>query len=198
MDSKKIKGLTIHALLIAVMAIMAFTPLGYIKVGVVQMTLMCIPVSAGIFFGGKKTGLILGFVFGLTSFVQCFGMDAFGTTLFSMSPVKTAVMCFVPRMLMGFLVGLIFELLQKSNTKNIFSYAVMSLLTPMLNTLFFVVAFILFFRGTEIFINLEQTFGTTNLFSFFVAFCGLNALLEIILNGVVGIPMCKALEKVKK
>lgn len=198
MDSKKIKGLTIHALLIAVMAIMAFTPLGYIKVGVVQMTLMCIPVSAGIFFGGKKTGLVLGFVFGLTSFVQCFGMDAFGTTLFSMSPVKTAVMCFVPRMLMGFLVGLIFELLQKSNTKNIFSYAVMSLLTPVLNTLFFVVAFILFFRGTEIFINLEQTFGTTNLFSFFVAFCGLNALLEIILNGVVGIPMCKALEKVKK
>lgn len=198
MDSKKIKGLTIHALLIAVMAIMAFTPLGYIKVGVVQMTLMCIPVSAGIFFGGKKTGLVLGFVFGLTSFVQCFGMDAFGTTLFSMSPIKTAVMCFVPRMLMGFLVGLIFELLQKSNTKNIFSYAVMSLLTPVLNTLFFVVAFILFFRGTEIFINLEQTFGTTNLFSFFVAFCGLNALLEIILNGVVGIPMCKALEKVKK
>ena len=198
MDSQKIKGLTIHALLIAVMAIMAFTPLGYIKVGVVQMTLMCIPVSAGIFFGGKKTGLVLGFVFGLTSFVQCFGMDAFGTTLFSMSPIKTAVMCFVPRMLMGFLVGLIFELLQKSNTKNILSYAVMSLLTPMLNTLFFVVAFILFFRGTEIFIKLEQTFGTTNLFSFFVAFCGLNALLEIILNGVVGIPMCKALEKVKK
>lgn len=198
MDSKKIKSLTIHALLIAIMAIMAFTPLGYIKVGVVQMTLMCIPVSAGIFFGGKKTGLVLGFVFGLTSFVQCFGMDAFGTTLFSMSPVKTAVMCFVPRMLMGFLVGLIFELLQKSNTKNVFSYAVMSLLTPVLNTLFFVVAFILFFRGTEIFTNLEQTFGTTNLFSFFVAFCGLNALLEIILNGVVGIPMCKALEKVKK
>lgn len=198
MDSKKIRQLTIHALLIAIMAIMAFTHLGYIKVGVVQMTLMCLPVSAGIFFGGKKTGLLLGFVFGLTSFVQCFGMDSFGTTLFSMSPVKTALMCFVPRMLMGFLVGLVLELLLKSKTNKYFSYAVMSLMTPMLNTLFFVTTFILFFRGTDLFTGLEETFGTTNLFAFFVAFCGLNALLEIILNGVVGIPMCKALEKVKK
>lgn len=198
MNSKKIKELTIHALLIAIMAIMAFTPLGYIKIGVVQMTLMCLPVAAGIFFGGKKTGLILGFIFGLTSFVQCFGMDPFGTSLFSMSPVKTALMCFVPRMLMGFLAGLVFELLVKSKLNNIVSYAVMSLMIPMLNTLFFVTAFILFFRNTEIFASLQETFGTTNLFAFFAAFCGINAVLEIVLNGVVGIPMCKALEKVKK
>lgn len=198
MDSKKIKNLTIHALLIAIMAIMAFTPIGYIKIGTVQMTLMCIPVTAGIFFGGKKTGLLLGFVFGLTSFVQCFGMDAFGTSLFSMSPVKTALMCFVPRMLMGFLVGLFFELFKKSKVNNIFSYVVISLLPPMLNTLFFVTAFIAFFKGTEIFTSLEQTFGTTNLFAFFAAFCGLNAVLEVVLNTVVGIPMCKALEKVSK
>lgn len=198
MDSKKIKNLTIHALLIAIMAIMAFTPIGYIKIGAVQMTLMCIPVTAGVFFGGKKTGLILGFVFGLTSFVQCFGMDPFGTSLFSMSPVKTAVLCFVPRMLMGLLVGLFFDLLKKSNARSIFSYVVISLLPPILNTLFFVSAFIVFFKGTEIFTSLEQTFGTTNLFAFFAAFCGLNAVLEVVLNTVVGIPMCKALEKVSK
>lgn len=198
MNSKKIRDLTIHALLIAIMAIMAFTPLGYIKIGVVQMTLMCLPVAAGIFFGGKKTGILLGFVFGLTSFIQCFGMDSFGTTLFSMSPVKTALMCFVPRMLMGFLAGLVFELLMKSKLNNIVSYAVMSLIIPMLNTLFFVTTFIVFFKGTELFTNLEETFGTTNLFAFFAAFCGINAVLEIILNGVVGIPMCKALEKVRK
>lgn len=198
MNSKKIRDLTIHALLIAIMAIMAFTPLGYIKIGVVQMTLMCLPVAAGIFFGGKKTGILLGFVFGLTSFIQCFGMDSFGTTLFSMSPVKTALMCFVPRMLMGFLAGLVFELLMKSKLNNIVSYAVMSLIIPMLNTLFFVTTFIVFFKGTELFTSLEETFGTTNLFAFFAAFCGINAVLEIILNGVVGIPMCKALEKVRK
>lgn len=198
MNSKKIRDLTIHALLIAIMAIMAFTPLGYIKIGVVQMTLMCLPVAAGIFFGGKKTGILLGFVFGLTSFIQCFGMDSFGTTLFSMSPVKTALMCFVPRMLMGFLAGLVFELLMKSKLNNIVSYAVMSLIIPMLNTLFFVTTFIVFFKGTEFFTSLEETFGTTNLFAFFAAFCGINAVLEIILNGVVGIPMCKALEKVRK
>ena len=197
-NRENIYKLTLTAVLTALIFVMAFTPLGYLKVGVVSITFLVIPVVIGSIIGGPAVGAVLGLMFGATSFIQCFGMDAFGTTLFSMSPVKTAVMCFVPRMLMGFLVGLIFELLQKSNTKNIFSYAVMSLLTPMLNTLFFVVAFILFFRGTEIFINLEQTFGTTNLFSFFVAFCGLNALLEIILNGVVGIPMCKALEKVKK
>lgn len=195
MDSKKIKTLTIHALLIAIMAIMAFTPLGYIKIGIVQMTLMCMPVTAGIFFGGKKTGLILGFVFGLTSFIQCFGMDPFGTSLFSFNPIFTAILCFVTRMLMGFIVGLIFDLLKSHNVKSIFSYTVISVLTPMLNTLFFVVTFILLFRNSEIFANLTETFGTTNLFAFFAAFCGLNAVLEIVLNTVVGIPMCKALEK---
>lgn len=196
MNNKKIRDLTIHALLIAIMAIMAFTPLGYLKIGVVQMTLMCLPVTAGIFFGGKKTGLLLGTVFGLTSFVQCFGLDAFGTTLFSMSPVKTALLCFGPRMLMGFLVGLIFEALQKSKLNKFVSYTAASLLPPVFNTILFVTTFILFFKGTEFYAGLEDTFGTTNVFLFFASFCGINAVLEAVLNTVVGIPMCRALEKV--
>ena len=198
MKSKQIKDLTIHALLIAIMAVMAFTPLGYIKIGVVQMTLMCLPVTAGIFFGGKITGLILGTVFGATSLIQCFGLDPFGTTLFSMSPVKTIILCFVPRMLLGFLAGLIFEALMKSKLNKFVSYTAASLLPPVFNTLFFVSTFILFFKGTDFYAGLEETFGTTNVFLFFAAFSGIKAVLEAVINTVVGIPVCKALEKVKK
>lgn len=195
--NNKVREITVHSLLIAIMAIMAFTPLGYIKIGIVQMTLMCIPVIAGIFFGGKKSGIILGFVFGLTSFVQCFGMDAFGTTLFSISPAYTVILCFITRILMGFTVGLIYDLFKKYKVKSIASYAVISVLTPVLNTILFVGTFILLFRNTEYFTTLQETLGATNLFAFAAAFAGLNALLEVILCGAVGIPLCKALEKTR-
>lgn len=198
MNNLKIRNLTVHALLIAIMAIMAFTPLGYIKIGIVQMTLMCIPLIAGIWFGGKKSGLLLGFVFGLTSFVQCFGMDAFGTALFSINPFYTAILCFITRMLVGFIVGLIFDALKKYKVKRIASYGVISILTPVFNTLLFVSCFILLFSGTEYFKGLQETFGTDSIIGFAAAFCGLNAVLEIALCTVIGIPMCKALERVKK
>ncbi len=198
MESRKIKEITVHALLIAIMAIMAFTPLGYIKIGVVQMTLMCIPLIAGIFFGGKKSGLLLGFVFGLTSFVQCFGSDVFGTTLFSINPFYTVILCFLTRMAVGFAVGLIYDLMKSYGVKSVASYTVISFLTPILNTLLFVGTFILLFRNSEYFISLQSTFGTTNLLAFAAAFCGLNALLEVILCGVVGVPLCKALERTRR
>lgn len=76
--TEKTRKLVQMAILIAVMLILAFTPLGYLKVGAIEITFMTIPVVVGAIILGPAAGAVLGGVFGLTSFIQCFGMSAFG------------------------------------------------------------------------------------------------------------------------
>ena len=98
-------------MLVAVLLLMAFTPLGYLNIGLLAITFNVIPVAIGAIALGPAGGLIAGSVFGLTSFLQCIGiggLSLLGSTLFKHQPVfhDRAVLC--PRMLDGFLLGYIF------------------------------------------------------------------------------------------
>ena len=97
------------AMLTAIILILAFTPLGYIRTGGLEITLIVIPVAVGAVILGPVGGMILGAVFGITSFIQCFGMSPFGAALLGINPVLTLIVCLVPRVLMGYLCGLIFK-----------------------------------------------------------------------------------------
>lgn len=197
--NNKIKNITVYSVLIAIMAIMAFTPLGYIRIGTaIEITLMSIPVIVGIALSGKKGGLVLGAVFGTTSFIQCFGMSAFGATLLSINPIFTFIVCMVPRLLMGFISGAVNDLMNKKNCKKTVTYAVVSVLTPLLNTVFFVSALMLLFGQSEYILGLQASMGTTGIWAFVIAMFGVNAGLEIALCLVAGTAICKAVEKVKR
>ena len=84
------------AMLTAIIIIMAFTPLGFLKSGVVEITFLAVPVAVGAVMMGWKGGLILGTVFGLVSFAQCFGMSALGVFLMGINPFLTFVVCVIP------------------------------------------------------------------------------------------------------
>ena len=85
------------ALLVAIIIVLAFTPLGYIKTLGLEITLIVVPVTVGAITLGPAAGAVLGLVFGLTSFIQCFGMSAFGAALFQINPFTTCIVCIVPR-----------------------------------------------------------------------------------------------------
>ena len=87
------KYLVEMALLVAIILLMAFTPIGYIKTAGLEITLIVIPVAVGAVTLGPAAGAILGGVFGITSFIQCFGMSAFGTLLLGVNPVFTFLVC---------------------------------------------------------------------------------------------------------
>ena len=70
------KFLVEMALLVAIILIMAFTPLGYIKTAGIEITLIVVPVAVGAVTLGPAAGAILGGVFGLASFLRCFGLNA--------------------------------------------------------------------------------------------------------------------------
>lgn len=70
MKNEKTYELVLTALFTAIIVIMAFTPLGYIPLVVINATVIHIPVILGALFLGPKKGAFLGFVFGLTSFIN--------------------------------------------------------------------------------------------------------------------------------
>lgn len=177
------------ALFIAIIVLMAFTPIGYIKTLGFEITLIVIPVTVGAIVLGPVSGAILGGVFGITSFIQCFGMSQFGVILLGINPIGTFIVCIIPRILMGWLTGLIFMGMRKKS-KTI-SYAVASLVGPILNTIFFVSTLLLIFYNTEFMQGLK---GTKNLFAFIVAFVGLNGLIEAVICFIIGTAISKAID----
>lgn len=191
MQNKKTLEMVQLAVLIAVMLILAFTPIGYLKVGALSISLMTVPVVIGATILGPGAGAVLGLVFGVTSFYQCLAGDAFGAMLLSINPFYTFLVTIPTRTLMGWLVGLIFKALWKVDRTKTVSFFVAGLLGAFLNTLFFMSMLMICFGHTEYL----QSFNATgaNLVMFAVAFCGINGLLEMPLCCVLGGAIGKAL-----
>lgn len=180
-----------NAILAAIIIIMAFTPLGYLRVGPVSITFLIIPVVIGAIVNGPVSGAILGGVFGATSFAQCFGLDPFGTALLAINPILTFIMTMIPRIVMGLAVGYIFQVLQKRNSKSILPFGVASLSGALLNTVLFVGALVLFFGNSE---YLRQ-FGDS-----IIAILGVlvtfNAIIEAVVCTIVGSIIAKTIKTV--
>lgn len=197
MNKKKIAFLTVAGMLTAIEAIMAFTPLGYLKIGLLSITFMTIPVIIGATVGGVGIGTMLGLVFGITSFVQCFGMDLFGTTLFSINPVGTFVTCIVTRTLMGCLCGVIFKALSGTKLNNTLKYGISAFSAPFLNTVFFMFCLIAFFWKTD---YIRGIAGGADIMSFLIAMVGINGVVEWVACTLIGtaiaIPVGKAVKKI--
>ncbi|MBR5544602.1 MAG: ECF transporter S component [Clostridia bacterium] len=190
---RKALVLTQNAILTALIVLMAFTPIGYLQLGVVKMTFIMVPVAVGAITLGEKSGAFLGLVFGITSFMQCFGLDAFGTTLLGINPVYTFIMCLVPRVLMGYLCGVIYKLIARKKKK--FALVFASFLAPVLNTTFFMSLLLLFFGESDYIMGIRNG---AELLPFLVAFVGLNGVMEIVTTTIIAPPVASAVKKATK
>lgn len=190
---KKIIALTENAMLSAIIVLMAFTPLGYLPLGPVKMTFIMVPVAVGAMTLGTKTGAFLGLVFGITSFIQCFGLDAFGTTLMSINPIFTFIMCIVPRVLMGYLCAAIYKMVARKKRK--LAYVIGALSAPVINTVFFMALLIAFFGKSDFIMGFR---GDMNLIAFLVAFVGVNGIMEIVSTVIIAPPVASVIHKAIK
>ena len=185
------------AILTAIIFLMGFTPIGFLHVGMVEITFIMIPVIIGAIVMGPGAGAFLGAMFGLASFMQCFGMSSFGNVLLGIQPVFTFLVCMVPRILMGWLCGLIFRGLvcvDRTKSKSL-SYCVTSLCGALLNTIFFVGGVLLLFGQTDYIMGMR---GGMNLLAFVGVFVGLNGVIEAIVCFIVAAAISKALDVVMK
>ncbi len=164
------------ALMAAIIFLMAFTPLGYFRTPGLSITFLTVPVAVGAIILGPKGGAICGLTFGITSLIQCFMGGSFGSMLLSINPVGTAITCVGPRVLEGFLCGMVFQGIRKVSKNS--AYLAASLACPLLNTVLFMSAVVLIFYQTEYIQGFVEALGVTNPLMFVVAFVGLQGLIE--------------------
>ena len=157
------------ALMVAIIFVMAFSPLGYLRTPGLTITFLTVPVAVGAIILGPTAGAICGGAFGLTSAIMALtGGSAFSAALLQINPFGLLFTLLVPRILEGWLCGLIFAALKKVSKNGAFVIA--SLSCPLLNTLLFMSSLVLFFFHTEYIQNIASGLGTSNPLFFVVLF----------------------------
>ena len=201
MKSKKTQYMTSMALFLAIEIILVVTPLGYIPIGPLNATTMHIPVIIAGIVLGKKAGAELGFVFGLTSLIKATIQP--GITSFCFSPFvtigtmsgnyKSLLIAFVPRILLGYLAGFVFEIMKKNNRENL---GVVGALTGAITNTVLVLSGIYIFFGEAYASAVGVQYST--LVTVLLGVVSTNGILEAILGAIVSLAIYKALKPILK
>lgn len=142
-------------ILLALEAIVCFTPLGSLPaLGPIVATLSHIPVIITAIVLGTGAGAAMGFFFGLFSFIVWTFMPpspiAFVfTPFYSVGNIGgnfwSLVICFVPRILIGVVTGVIFRALSGGLKNGFFSYTISGVVASLTNTFLVLGGIYLFF-----------------------------------------------------
>ena len=202
MKSKKTQYMTSMALFLAIEIILVVTPLGYIPIGPLNATTMHIPVIIAGIVLGKKAGAEFGFVFGLTSLIKATIQP--GITSLCFSPFvtigtmsgnyKSLLIAFVPRILLGYLAGLVFEIMKKNNRENL--GVVVGALTGAITNTVLVLSGIYIFFGEAYASAVGVQYST--LVTVLLGVVSTNGILEAILGAIVSLAIYKALKPILK
>ncbi len=115
-----------------------------------------------------------------------------GVMLFSINPFFAFIQRFIPRVLDGFLIGVIFNAL-KQKTNPYIASTITGFLSAFFNTAFFMSALVLLFGNTE---YMQEIIAGKNIIVFICTFVGINAVVEMltstIVTGAVGSALYKA------
>jgi len=185
------------ALLVAICLLLGLTPIGYIPIPPIEITLLAIPVIIGVVTQGLGAGLILGFFFGLTSFLQIFIKPTpFSQFLFALSPLKTIILVFVPRLLVPVTTWLVHRgITGETKLRRTAAVGIGALTGSLTNTVLFLGA--LYFLFLPEIGDLSAAFGTTpELLAGVLAGIGaVNGLPEAAVAVLLCIPIAAALRK---
>lgn len=103
------RKLVLCALLMALILLLTMTPLGYITIPPVSITTIHVPVMVGAALLGPAYGAFLGLVFGISSVIRAFMVPTAMSAIIIQSAVSTMLVLVVPRIICGWVPGLIFR-----------------------------------------------------------------------------------------
>ena len=195
MNKKKFntKKMVQLAILIAIILLMAFTPLGYLKIFIIDITLLVVPVAVGAVLLGPTAGAILGFTFGFTSLILSFS-SPLGAMMLDINPIFRVITCIVPRVLCGWLTGVVYVVAKKNSKLSKISVPLANLSCPIFNTIFFMTALMVFYYNTPAIQNMAASKNVLNPIALVFVLVGANALIEAVACFVVGTAVTKALQ----
>ena len=158
--NKSVLFLVQFSILVAIEAIFCFTPLGSLPaLGPIVATLAMIPVVITALLLGTKAGAVMGGIAGLFSFLVWTFMPPTPIAAFVFTPFYSLgeiqgnfgslLICFVPRIMVGVVTGLVYQgLAKKMPKKDVLSMAIASAAGSLANT-FGVMGGIWLFFGTQ-------------------------------------------------
>ena len=184
--SKKTVRLVQLSLLVALLAVLTFTPLGFLVIPPVSITFLHIPVIVGAILLGPADGAILGLAFGLLSMIRATfagvtPIDMMFSPFASGYPFQSIVVCILPRVLLGVIAAGLYLLL-RNHVKNVVAVGVSAFVATVCHT-----AMVL---GL-----LSVLFSAFPLKQVWLSIIGINALLEMAAAVVVGVGVCVPLQK---
>lgn len=192
----------------AIICIMAFTPfLGYIPLGFTRATIIHIPVIIASLLMGPKKGGVLGFVFGLTSFINntinptatSFVFTPFYSVGEISGGIWSVIICFVPRILVGVVPYFVYKLVlrfvsEDTRKKGVSSVGLVlaGVSGALVNTLL-VMNLIFIFYG-DAYIEASGKAAALG-YTFIVSVIGINGVPEAIIAGILTLCIGKVLLK---
>jgi uncharacterized membrane protein len=190
-------------MLLALEAIVCFTPLGSLPAfGPIVATLSHIPVILAAILLGIEAGIAMGFFFGLFSFMVWTFIPPAPPIAFIFTPLYSfgnisgnfwsLVICFLPRILIGFVTGISFKFSKKMfsnfDKTQILTYSLAGILGSLTNT-FLVLGGIYFFFGNEY----STTIGIAK--NLLLGIIGMSILTSGIPEAIVGAILAYAIGK---
>lgn len=196
------------ALFAAIILLMVSVPyLGYIPLGFMNATIIHIPVIIGALFLGPKKGAILGFIFGLTSLfnntfnpnVTSFVFSPFYTMSGVHGGIRSLIVCFVPRILIGVVAYYVYQSLIKAMGHKItarpIAFAAAGVSGALTNTIL-VMSGIYFLFGSSY--AAAKGLAIDSLYKIIFTVIGTQGIPEAIIAGVIVTAVGQVLYKFKK
>lgn len=141
----KLVGMVTTALLMALIILFGLTPLGFINVGVVYVTFLCIPVLIGTLALGRSTGLILALGMGSVSlYTGLRAPSALVAPILQNSLLWVVLLCYVPRLLVPLAADAVLRLTLRKGEKVALPLA--AGVGSLANTVFYLGFLLLFYR----------------------------------------------------
>lgn len=197
------------SILIAIIFILTFTPIGFINLVVIKATIIHIPVIIGSILLGPKRGAILGASFGAASLISNTLMPSLLSFAFSpFMPVygtdhgspMALIVCFVPRILVGIAPWYVCRLMDwkmkgKGSGSQTLSFTVGAVVGSMINTILVMGLIYILFHNAY-----AQLKGVSSnaVLGVILGVVGTNGIPEAIVAAVMTSAICLPMKKVMK
>ena len=201
-NNSKTRHMALFSMFLAIELLLVLTPIGYIRLPGLAITMMHIPVIAAGILLGWKYGAALGLVFGLTSIWNATMQP--GPTSFVFSPFVTVagisgnwtslIIALVPRILLGAIAGWVFKaLVTKAKMNTPLAAGVAAVLATFCHT-FMVLGLIYVLWGGQYAAAIGS--APDALLGLLAMVVVTNGLAEMALAGVVCMALAKAIKPV--
>lgn len=199
MQSKKVRDLALYGIFLAILIIMTFTPLGFIPVGPLRITLLQIPVIVASICFGRSFGMKIGLMFGLLSiayntFIPSPTSFAF-TPFYSVGGIsggwQSIIIAIVPRVMIAVVASSVYNLLKDKKSIAVIISAILGSLT---NTILVLLGIYVFFGSSYASVmNTSQEL----LLGVFAGIISFNGVVEAIASAIFSLGLVKMIKSRK-